>query len=188
MDTIISTWCPGCSNQWQLAWDGHHHSLTAGHESLKLPGRIHSVAQCVVKLDVILTHFQKRPFHDPHHTISPNSNLVGEWFPSNQGQNSLAHNGVLFLDEFVCRVSKSIEVLRQPFGRSSPFLGNKMQRIACQLCLDRTESLSWILQSPYKACVFDCPRTGTEVSRSSGPYDNWHTNRDSPRSFWRNGQ
>jgi len=55
----------------------------------------------------------KRPFRDPHHTIS-NVALVGGGRIPSPGEVSLAHNGILFLDELPEFSKAAIEVLREP--------------------------------------------------------------------------
>jgi magnesium chelatase family protein len=72
--------------------------------------KIHSVAGRTSKTMGLVT---KRPFRSPHHTISDVA-LVGGGMNAQPGEISLAHNGVLFLDELPEFKRTVLEVMRQP--------------------------------------------------------------------------
>lgn len=72
--------------------------------------RIYSVAD---QLPPDTPLIQMRPFRAPHHTIS-HAGLVGGGNIPRPGEISLAHRGVLFLDELPEFAQKTLEVLRQP--------------------------------------------------------------------------
>lgn len=72
--------------------------------------KIHSVAGKLSSKDALMT---VRPFRSPHHTISDVALVGGGSYPQ-PGEISLAHNGVLFLDELPEFKRTALEVLRQP--------------------------------------------------------------------------
>lgn len=72
--------------------------------------KIHSVAGKLSASDALMT---VRPYRSPHHTISDVA-LVGGGMNPQPGEISLAHNGVLFLDELPEFKRTVLEVMRQP--------------------------------------------------------------------------
>jgi magnesium chelatase family protein len=123
-------------------------------ESLEVT-RIYSVAD---QLPAGMPLIRHRPFRAPHHTIS-RAGLVGGGNIPKPGEISLAHRGVLFLDEFPEFGTRILEIMRQPMEdkvmtisrakRSLTFSANFQLIAAMNPCL-----CAW-LNDPQKAC--GCP-------------------------------
>ena len=79
------------------------------HEALETT-KIHSVAGKLGKASALIS---TRPYRSPHHTISDVALVGGGGIPQ-PGEISLAHNGVLFLDELPEFKRTALEVMRQP--------------------------------------------------------------------------
>lgn len=79
---------------------------------------------------------QKRPFRQPHHTLSSRG-LIGGSVPPRPGEISLAHHGILFLDELLEFSRRNLEMLRQPLedGQITLVRQGKSVRLPSQFML-----------------------------------------------------
>ena len=94
--------------------------------------RIHSIAGVHARAGLA----ERRPFRAPHHTISP-AGLVGGGSRPTPGEVTLAHHGVLFLDELPEFARSSLEALRQPLedGAVSVVRGQRSARFPARCML-----------------------------------------------------
>ena len=131
--------------------------------------KIHSVAGKLSRDTSLIT---KRPFRNPHHTISQSAMVGGGNFPQ-PGEISLAHNGVLFLDELPEFQRSVLEVLRQPLEDRRI----SISRVRCSI--DYPASFTLIASMnpcpcgyynhPTKACVCSPGQVQKYLNKISGP-------------------
>lgn len=140
-------------------------TLTEAIETTK----IHSIAGLVNARESLVS---SRPFRSPHHTVS-NIALIGGGSIPRPGEVSLAHNGVLFLDEMPEFGRLVLEVLRQPLedgsvniSRASMSLSFPAQFI---LCGSSNPCPCGYFTDPARAC--QCPPQSVQKYRNrlSGP-------------------
>ncbi|NLL62013.1 MAG: YifB family Mg chelatase-like AAA ATPase [Candidatus Atribacteria bacterium] len=98
-------------------------SLTL-EESVEIT-RLYSISNLVDKKEPIMT---SRPFRSPHHTIS-DIGLIGGGTVPKPGEISLAHHGVLFLDEFPEFGRSTLESLRQPLENGSVTISRALRSV-----------------------------------------------------------
>ena len=115
---------------------------------------------------------RSRPFRDPHHTASVAS-IVGGGRGAKPGEISLAHNGVLFLDEFPEFPRQVLETLRQPIETGNVVISraNAHVRYPCKFLLLAAANpcRCGFLTDPARACA-RVPICGEEyLGRISGP-------------------
>jgi len=130
---------------------------------------IHSVAGLLPAGAQLLS---ERPFRAPHHTISDVALVGGGQYPR-PGEISLAHHGVLFLDEMPEFSRHVLEVLRQPVeegcvriaraARTAVFPARFMLIGAMNPCP------CGYLGDPNRACRCTAPQVARYASRLSGP-------------------
>lgn len=115
---------------------------------------------------------RNRPFRDPHHTASMAA-LIGGGRGAKPGEVSLAHNGVLFLDEFPEFSRTALETLRQPLetGEVVVARANAHAKYPCRFMLLAAANpcRCGYLNDPNRACG-RAPSCGEDyLGRISGP-------------------
>lgn len=131
--------------------------------------KIHSVAGKLGKEGGLIS---TRPFRSPHHTISSVAMTGGGSYPQ-PGEISLAHNGVLFLDEFPEYQRNVLEVLRQPLEDRRI----SISRVKCNveypasfmLVASMNPCPCGYYNHPTKACVCSPGQVQKYLNRISGP-------------------
>ncbi|WP_103332557.1 YifB family Mg chelatase-like AAA ATPase [Pseudotabrizicola formosa] len=173
----------------EIAAAGRHHMLMVGTPgsgksmlAARLPGLLPPLS-AVEALETSMIHSlagllteggisRDRPFREPHHTASMAA-IVGGGKGAKPGEISLAHNGVLFLDEFPEFPRQVLETLRQPIetGEVMVARANAHIRYPCRFLLLAAANpcRCGYLSDPARACT-KAPLCGDDyLGRISGP-------------------
>ncbi len=138
------------------------------HESLETT-KIHSVAGKMSRNSSLIS---VRPFRNPHHTISPVA-LVGGGSNPQPGEISLAHNGVLFLDELPEFHRTVIEVLRQPMEDRVVTISRSRQTVeypsSFMLIAAMNPCPCGFYNHPERSCVCKAGEVQKYLNKISGP-------------------
>ena len=130
--------------------------------------KIHSVMGTLGGQAIIAT----RPFRSPHHTIS-DAGLVGGGTVPRPGEVSLAHNGVLFLDELPEFRRNVLEVMRQPLEDGSITVSRAMGSInypaSFMLVAAMNPCVCGFFTDPQKECICTPLQIQRYRSKVSGP-------------------
>jgi magnesium chelatase family protein len=131
--------------------------------------KIYSVAGMLAS-DAGLVHI--RPFRAPHHTIS-SAGLVGGGAMPRPGEISLAHHGVLFLDEFPEFDRHTLEVLRQPMEDGTVTISRAAANLTYPARLQLVASMNpcpcGFLGDQGRACTCSSAQVAKYQARISGP-------------------
>ncbi len=137
-------------------------------EYLEILG-VHSAAGKTIEEDALA--FQ-RPFRSPHHTISDVGLLGGGAIPG-PGEISLAHHGVLFLDELPEFKRSALEVLRQPLEDGEVSISRSAAKITLPSAFMLVSAMNpcpcGYLGDPRRECRCTTPQIQRYRARVSGP-------------------
>ncbi len=131
--------------------------------------KIHSVAGVLPAGSGLLT---RRPFRAPHHTIST-AGMAGGGTPVRPGEVSLAHHGVLFLDELPEFRRETLEVMRQPMEDGSVTIARAARTVTFPAGFTLAAALNpcpcGYYNDPRRECICTPHQISRYLAKISGP-------------------
>ena len=131
--------------------------------------KIHSVAGVLPPGSALVV---TRPFRAPHHTISDAGLIGGGAFPR-PGEVSLAHNGILFLDELPEFRKNNLEMMRQPLEDGRLTISRAAASLTYPSCFTLVAAMNpcpcGYHSDPHNECTCTVPQIQRYRARVSGP-------------------
>ena len=131
--------------------------------------KIHSISGLLTPEMPIIT---KRPFRSPHHTISA-AGLAGGGSVPHPGEVSLAHNGLLFLDELAEFDRRTLEILRQPLEDRKVTIARAAGTVTYPCTIMLISAMNpcpcGYYGHPKRKCICPPNKVASYLSRISGP-------------------
>ena len=142
---------------------------TMNHKEMLETSKVYSILGQLASEPLLV---QSRPFRNPHHSLSAIA-LVGGGNLPQPGEISMAHNGVLFLDELPEFSRVAIEILRQPMEEGFVTISRARQTVKFpsrfMLLASMNPCPCGYFNHPHKACLCSPSKVQKYLHKISGP-------------------